>query len=53
MSPYGLRDSDGDVAGMVNLQQDHPVGNGQSAHPSEHDGPSPGSVYSRGVKSQQ
>lgn len=46
-SPYGLRDSDGDVAGMVDLQQDHPVGSG-------HENPiSPTSVYSRGVNSQQ
>jgi hypothetical protein len=54
ISPYGLRDSDGDVAGMVDLQQDQPVGNGQSAHPNAHDGPiSPTSVYSRGAQSQQ
>jgi hypothetical protein len=54
VSPYGLRDSDGDVAGMVNLQQDQPVGNGQPGQFGAHDDPtSPTSVYSRGVHSQQ
>lgn len=54
VSPYGLRDSDGDVAGMVGLQQNQPADNGQHARISEHDDPtSPTSVYSRGVQSQQ
>lgn len=54
VSPYGLRDSDGDVAGMVGLQQNQPADNGQPARFSEHDDPiSPTSVYSRGVQSQQ
>jgi hypothetical protein len=54
VSPYGLRDSDGDVAGMVDLQQDPSTGNGQPAHFGQQDDlTSPTSVYSRAVHSQQ
>lgn len=53
VSPYGLRDSDSDVGGMVGLQQDQPVGNGQPGQFAAHDDPtSPTSMYSRGVNSQ-
>jgi hypothetical protein len=51
VAPYGLRDSDDDVAGMVNLQQqDQPAYNDTTARGHESD---PSSVYSRGVTSAQ
>ena len=53
-APYGLRDSDDDVAGMVNLQQhDQPAYNDAPARGHESDPLSPTSVYSRGVTSAQ
>jgi len=49
-----LRDSDDDVAGMVNLQQqDQPAYNDPAARGRESDPLSPTSVYSRGVTSAQ
>jgi hypothetical protein len=51
VAPYGLRDSDDDVAGMVNLQQQNqPSYNDATARGHESD---PSSVYSRGVTSAQ
>jgi len=53
-APYGLRDNDDDVAGMVNLQQhDRPAYNDATSRGHENDPLSPTSVYSHGGTSAQ